>query len=287
MAYTPGVAFVRQYEDSVLHLASQRDARFSACITQKTVVGRSLEVERVAASDAVTKSSRHAATPAQEIVHTRRRAAMADEHWAEMVAKTDEVKMVIDPKSAYQVELAGAYNRSADDVIIAALVGNSVSVAEAGTEANVAITNNIAHGSTGMTVAKVRQARELILASDPDENDQLYFALQAKQQMELLDDPELTDTDYSLIKRAVDGEITGTYMGFKFIRSERLPLATADRTCIAFSQSSLAYGLALPLSVQMAPRADLSMSLQIYGEWTHGAVRTDEASVVTVHADET
>lgn len=286
MAYTPDVAFVRQYEDSVLHLASQRDARLSAAVTNKTVVGKSLEIERVASSDAVAKASRHAATPTQEIVHSRRRAAMSDEHWAEMVAKTDEVKMIIDPKSAYQRELAGAYNRSADDIIIAAALGNSVAIDAAGSVSNVAITNTIVHGSTGMTVAKVREARELILSSDPDESDPMFFALSAKQQMELLDDPELTDSDYSLIKRAVDGELNGTYMGFQFIRSERLDITTTIRDCIAFTKSSICYGQALPLSVQMAPRPDLSMSLQIYGEWTHGAVRTDEACVVKVQADE-
>ena len=289
MAYTPDVAWVRQYTDDVLHLAAQRDSRLRNTVQEKSVTGRSLEIDRVGQVLSTAKGSRHAATPESEIPHTKRRVNMADRHWAEMIDKTDEARMQIDPRVAYQKELMGAYNVDFDQVIIDALGGNSIAVSASGTESNVTLGagQTIVHGSAGMTVAKLRAARGKFLAAEIDmAYTNCYVALTGKQQMELLSDSELTSADYSQILRLIDGDLGGKFMGFSFRTTEKLAAASNIRDCFAYTDMAVCLGVANDLSVEVDRRHDKSNSLQIYGEWTRGAVRVEEAQVVKIECSE-
>ncbi len=289
MAYTIDQAWVRQYTDDAIHLAAQRDARLRNTVKEKSVTGRSLEIDFVSAVDAVTKASRHAATPELEVPHSRRRVSMLDKQWAEMIDETDKARMLIDPKTAYMAELVGAYNRDFDSVIIDALGGTATAVDAAGAETNVTLgaAQTIVNGATGMTVDKLRAAREKMLVADIDiEYQDVYCVISGKQQMELLNDPELTSADYAAIQRLITGDLNGEFLGFKFRRSEQLPIATNIRDCFVYTQSAVCLGVALDMSVKYGERTDRSFSDQIYAEWTRGAVRTEEKQVVKIECSE-
>lgn len=289
MAYTIDTAWVRQYQDDVLHLAAQRNSRLRDTVMEKSVTGQSLEIERIGSVDAVTKASRHAATPESEVPHSRRRVSMLDKHWAEMIDAMDEARMLIDPSAAYQAELVGAYNRDYDAAIIAALGGNAVAVAADGTESNVTLGagQTIVHGSAGMSVAKIREAREKFLTADVDmDYSECFIVLSGKQQMELLNDSELTSADFSNIQRLITGDLDGSFLGFKFRRSEQLDVATNIRDCFAYTKSAICLGTALDMKVNVNERPDKSNSKQIYAEWSRGAVRQEEAQVVKIECSE-
>lgn len=289
MAYTIDIAHVRQFEDDVVHLSAQRDTRLRSTVTEKTVNGKSLDIDRVGAVDAVTKASRHAVTPEAEVPHSRRRMTLTDKHWAEMVDKTDVVRMLIEPMSAYKVECAGAHNRDYDDAIISALGGTAVEVDAAGTESNVTFPagQTIVHGSTGLTVDKLLQAREILVGNNVDMGyDDVFVVIGERQQRELLNDSKLTSSDYSQIQRLIDGDIKGRFNGAYFRHSARLPVATNIRDCFMYTKKSLCLGTALEMSVDVGPRRDRSNSMQIYAEWTRGAVRVEEAQVVKIECSE-
>lgn len=289
MAYTLDAAWVRQYTKQAIHTAAQRDARLLNTVNIQKVTGRSLEIDRVGAIDAVAKASRHAATPESEVPHTRRRANMSDFHWAEMIDQTDVARMLIDPRAAYMAELAGAYNRRHDQTVIDALSGSAVAVAADGTTSNVTIpaSQTITAAGTGLTVAKIRDASKMLKAANVDMGyNDCFIVLSAAQEAELLSDSNLTSADFSNIQRLIDGDIKGKFMGFQFRRSEQLPLAASTRDCFAYVKSAVVLGTALDMKVKVGERADKSFSEQIYAEWTHGAVRTEEEKVVKIQCTE-
>jgi len=289
MAYTLDTAWVRQYEKQANHLAAQRDSRLRDTVMLKSVTGKSLELDNIGSVDSVVKPSRHANTPESEVPHTRRRANMIDYHWAEMIAKTDIARMLVNPREAYMKELAGAYNRRGDATIITALGGAAVEVDAAGATSNVTFpaAQTIAHGSTGMTVAKVRDAARKLKAAEVDmDYDDCFLVLTAQQEDELLSDNAVTSSDFSNIQRLIDGDLKGKFMGFYFRRSEQLPVASNVRDCFAYVKSGVCLGTALEMSVDVGTRRDKSNSEQIYAEWTHGAVRTEESKVVKIECSE-
>ena len=104
---------------------------------------------------------------------------MTDWHWADLIDQEDKIRMLINPQSEYTKTAAWAMGRKWDDLIVAAMSGNSVD----GDGANVSLpaAQEVAHGSAGITVAKILDAREILLANDVDEeNDPMYFAVSAE-----------------------------------------------------------------------------------------------------------
>ena len=149
-----------QYRANVIHLAQQKGSKLRAAVRVNTdVVGKADHFDRVGKGTAKKKTSRHADTPLMNTPHSRRRVTMDPYEYADLVDKSDKVRLLISPESEYVIAGANAMGRAMDDVIIAAATGNSVSVDEDEATATVALGagQQIAHGSAGMTVAKLRR----------------------------------------------------------------------------------------------------------------------------------
>jgi hypothetical protein len=139
-----------------------------------------------------------------------------------------------------------AYNRKVDDVIIDALGGNRVTGESAGTSTALPSGQKVAvdfveSGSTtnsGLTIGKLRQAQYIMDTDEVPEEDR-FFVCTAKQKQDLLRTTELTSSDYSEVKALVRGQID-TFLGFKFIMSQRLDTITTNvRAAYAFHKRAI------------------------------------------------
>lgn len=283
MSFQITEAFVEQYSANFLTLAQQKESRLESCVTiESGIVGASKAVERIGASDAYSITTRHGDTQYVETPHSRRWLDLADYGWADLVDEMDKIKALIDPTSPYLMAGVQALNRKKDDVIISALGA----AARTGTgTTSFPAAQQIVHGSAGMTVAKLRSAKQLLDEAEVDDMDR-FIIMTAEQINNLLGDSTVTSADYNTVKALVNGELN-SFMGFNFIRSERLPKASTTRSCYAFHKSGLSLGIGKDIVTSIDILPTKNMSAQVYARMSLGAVRLEEARVVEVQCTET
>lgn len=279
------VAYVTQFSTNVHLLAEQRVSRLLPAVMREDVQGESWTVEITGGVSVNTINERHGDTPLNNTPQTRRWGFIADYDVADLIDKQDRVKMLIQLDSVYTMRHAGAMGRAIDDSIISALYATAVTGhAGAGTTAYDTANQQIASGSTGLTIDKLNRAKEKLDAAEVDEFYPRFFAATARQIRELLEDDKVTSQDFNTVKALVKGEID-TYLGFKFIRTERLGLVGAERNCFAWAQPAIRFGMAMPPNTTASVRPDKRNAAQIYtcGSW--GALRVEDAMVVSVLCD--
>ena len=217
------------------------------------------------------------------MVHDRRVVTLVDYHWATQHDWFDDVRMLVDPKGPYTAAGGWAMGRAIDDLVIAAARGNAIDGAAA-TVALPAGQKIVEGGTVGMTLAKILTAKRLMDEAEVESEDR-YFVLSARQLEDLLGVTQITSSDYASVKALVQGEIN-TFLGFTFIRSERLPIASSKRFCIAFQKKGLGLAIGKDMMTKVDERPDLSYAWQVYMGWSMQATRVEEVRVVEVGAHE-
>ena len=222
-----------------------------------------------------------------DLDHEQRWVFPSDKDLALAVAKEDQLRMIIDPRSPYAEAMRAAYNRTVDRLIVAAAFG-SAKIGKYDDMRNRTFPAGqvIASGGIGLTLDKLLGAREMLSAAQVDPSDTRYFVCSEKQITDLLKDEKVTSSDYATVKALVKGEID-SYVGFTFITYEELGVEnTNERACIAYVKSGLHFGTWNGLEVHMDQRPDKKYVWQIYGKCTLGATRTQEKKVVEVRCTE-
>jgi|TARA_R110000796_G_scaffold25174_6_gene71274 hypothetical protein len=283
-------SFVEQYSSNVAMLAQQMGSRLRAAVDVETITGKNAFFDQVGVTAAVQRTSRHADTPQIDTPHSRRRVSLADYEWADLIDDQDKVRMLIDPTSSYAKAAAAAMGRSMDDVIIAAL-GGSADTGETGSTA-VALpsTSKFATGqqSDGLTIAKLIAAKKFFDLNDVDPSIPRFIVAGATQMSDLLGTTQVTSSDFNTVKALVAGDVD-TFMGFKFIMSNRLALDatnTDDRKIFAFTQDAIKLGVGKDITAKIDVRADKSYATQVYTCMSIGAVRMEEKKVFQIPCDE-
>jgi len=280
------VARVQQYKQNVIMLSQQRGSRLAPTVrVDGDVIGKRCYFDRIGSTEAQQMTSRHADTPLMNTPHSRRSVPMTDYNWADLVDNVDKLKLINDPTNPYAVNAMWAFGRTKDDVIISAL-GGSAETGEAGAGSQALPSGQIiAHGSADLSLAKLITAKKMLMAAEVDDMVPLNIVCSAEQIDALLNDTTITSADYNSVKALVKGDID-TFMGFNFIRSERLVHDGTSRECYAYAQTAV--GLALPqdITVDVGPRRDKNNSMQVYVEMSLGAVRLEDEQVVQILCNE-
>jgi len=279
-------AFVEQYKSNVFHLAQQKGSKLRDAVRTESIVGKSHFFERIGSTAAVKRTSRHADTPRVDTPHSRRKVTMDDYDWADLIDDSDKVRLLISPQSEYAKAGAYAMGRTMDDVIIAAATGNAFGGVSGGSTIALPAGQKIAHGSTGLTIAKLISAKETLDAANVDPDEARVLVCSAKQISDLLGTTQITSADFNSVKALVQGDID-TFMGFKFIRSERLGTdANGNRQVLAFTNSSIGLALGKDIQTKISERADKNYSTQVYLCMTIGATRVEDEKVVEIACTE-
>ncbi|MDD3089772.1 MAG: phage capsid protein [Candidatus Omnitrophica bacterium] len=275
-------AMVEQYSSNVQILMQQKESRLRSLVrVEAGIVGKNAFFDQLNSTAAVKRTSRHADTPLVSTPHLRRRVSLGDYDWADLVDNFDVKKVLTDPSSNYAINAKNAMNRAMDDEIITAFLATAYGGVDGSTSYTFDTSYNvIANGSTGMTLSKLLSAKAILDGNEVDDEDR-FCVIGSKQLSDLLDLEEVTSSDYNTIKALVAGQID-TFMGFKFVRSERLAVSSSVRKCIAGQKNSILLAIGADIITDVGPRRDKNMATQVYLGMSIGATRMDEDGIVEI-----
>ena len=294
MSFQIAENMVQQYGNNFRMLYQQKQSRLRAwCQIEADIIGKSKSVERMGAADAYDINSRHSDTKFVEVPHSRRWIDLQDKGWAELIDKLDKVRLLADPTQGYSMMAMNALNRATDDIILAAARGN------ARTNVGLSVlptTQKIAVGGTSMTLAKLLTTKEILDTNEVDDdasmaadgqsaNEQTarVMVVNAKMLTNLYGTTEIKSVDYNSVKALANGQID-TFLGFKFVRSERLFKDATATTgyAVSWSRSCVALGIGSEMSASVDKRPDKNNAWQVFADMAIGAARLEDEGVVEV-----
>ena len=279
-------AFVNQFSANVQMLSQQMGSLLRNAVDTESVNGEKAFFDQVGQAAAVLRTSRHADTPLVETPHTRRMVTMSDYEYADLIDDSDKVRLLVDPTSTYSRAAAAAMGRAMDDVIISAALGTSQTGKDGSTSTTLPAGQKIAHGSAGLTIAKLVSAKELLDAASVDPSIPRHIIVSPKQISDLLNNTTVTSSDFNTVKALAQGEIN-SFVGFNFIVSNRLNTdSNSDRQVIAFASDGIKLAVGKEPAARIDERADKSYSTQVYYCQTIGATRMEEEKVVEIACNE-
>jgi hypothetical protein len=278
------VAFVQQYTDNVIMLSQQKGSKLENTVQfDGKVQGKYKFFERIGPTSAVKKTNRHGDTPLVNTPHSRRRASLVPYEWADLVDEPDQHRLLISPESKYAQNAAWAMGRAKDDEIIAAFAGTSYAGEDGATSVAFPVSQQVAQGSASLTVAKLRAAKLLLEKADVDMDEEKFLVSPPSGIDNLLSDSTVTSADYNTVKALVQGDID-TFVGFKFIKSNRMPFVSTGtyRAAYAWAKGGMGLGVAQDVKTRITERPDKSYSIQVFLSMDIGATRVEEVKVVEI-----
>ena len=278
---------VIDYKSTVQMLLQQKGSKFRGHVTEDHYRGKSgAAVNQIGAVTAQKRTTRHADTPLIETPHDRRWVFPSDYEWADLIDDSDKLRTIADPTSPYAINGAQALGRAMDDVIIAAATATSLTGEDGTTSTTFPSAQTATTTAGGLTVAKLREAMQLLIAAEVDvDMETLVCAIGAQQHDDLLSETQAISLDFTNKPVLVDGRIKA-FMGFNFIDSQRLALSGTNRTVVCWAKSGLHLGIWGDIDVEIGPRPDKSYSTQVYVKGTFGATRIEEKKVVAITCSE-
>ncbi len=294
MSFNVTTHFVQQYTTNVQLLLQQKGSKLRDAVTVGSYTGKAAKaIEQVGAVNAVKRTIRHGDTPLISTPADARWVFPNDYEWADLIDDQDKLRMLVDPQSSYALNGAYALGRAMDDEIISAFFGTAKTGENGATNSIFDATNQVVDedvgstGATGLNIAKLREAKRILMANEVDiDNDPLFVIITAQQHDNLLNEAQAISLDYNTRPVLVDGKITA-FMGFNFIHTERLPVdSDTYRRCPAFAKSGMHMGMWNDINTQISDRADKGYATQVYVKGTFGATRTEEKKVVEIKCDE-
>lgn len=282
-------AFVSQYAANVTMLAQQKGSKLRDAVRVENINGKQAFFDQIGATAARRRSSRHSDTPRMETPHARRRCAIEDFDWADLVDQEDKLRMLIDPTSTYARSAANAMGRALDEVIVDAMRGVSFTGENGATAVPLPGVQRLPSLGTGLTLQKLISAKKALDSADID-SDGRFMAVTSEQLEDLLNTTQVTSADFNTVKALVHGELE-TFLGFSFIRvdgaridgTKILPIITgAERACLAWQRDQVVLGLGHEPAARITERADKNYSTQVFYSMSAGATRMQETGVVEI-----
>jgi hypothetical protein len=306
-------AFVKQYSANVFHLSQQKGSKLQGMVRNESQNAESAFYDRIGSVDAQLKVGRHSDTTYSNTPHSRRRVTLKDYFYADLVDKEDKIRMLISPESEYVQAAVWALGRAKDDEIISAALGSAYSGVDGATAVALPASQKVAaHDGTttsgvNLNVKTLRAVKQKFDANDVSEDIMKAFAITSFQVQSLLAQTEVTSADYASVKALVMGEVN-SFMGFNFVRTERLPrsgsnvtynvasgvvgsgtgtiTAANSRRCIAWAMDGLLLATAQDINGKIDVLPTKHYSTQVYASLHLGATRMEEEKVVEVICSE-
>lgn len=279
-------AFVQQYSQNVQLLSQQKGSLLRDKVDVESIVGKNAFFDQVGVATAVKRTSRHADTPQMDTPHARRRCSLVDYEYADLIDEQDKVRMLIDPTSSYAQAAAFAMGRAMDDEIISAATGTAFTGETGSTSTTLPAGQQITEaGTDGLTIDKLREAKKILDLNSVDPSIPRYIIVSPKQIDDLLGTTSVTSSDFNTVKALVQGEVNA-FMGFNFIVSNRLSIASSKRKCIAYAMDGIKLALGKDVMSRIEERADKGYATQVYYCMSIGATRMEEEKVVSIEAHE-
>lgn len=286
MTNTNDQIFVNAYNAMKHHLANQVGSRTRGLFVEEMAKGEKHFFDRIGAFSVSAIESLYAPLTPQDSAMSRRMCTVASFENSVVIGDIEKVKMLVDPTNDIVMEVMAAHDRNYDDVVFAALLGSAATGKDGtGSAATFDSNNQIAHGSAGLTLAKMLQAQRILEANDVDlDADDVYIFLPPRGKEYLLAITNFTSRDFQY-ELTLGGKSLPAFRGMKIISTNRVPAQTAGSVYRAIVCTSRALRVAKGIEdkVDISQRKDLSnLPFQVYAQSSIGAVRMEEKLVVDV-----
>lgn len=293
---------VKQYTANVRQALVKQGGLLTPYVTHGSYNGeKSQVVNFIGEIEFIERNTPYGDTKLTELEHTQRWITGTEYDAAILVDRLDTLKMIYDPTSPYVSRMRDAANRKMDEIIMRAFFAPA-KTGKDGTETKQFPNSNIiAHGGTGMTVAKLRAARKKLKRMHVDlRTMKPHIAVTAEQTDNLLGEVAVGSSDYNSVKPLVDGEVN-SFMGFTFVPYEdngsavdgrgiptTLDVGSGDtiRRCPVWVKDGMHEGSWAGLTIRIDNRPDKNNIKQIHGTFTCGATRLEEGKVLALECVE-
>lgn len=290
----PTELYQTEYSNNLIHRYQQTKSRLMPFVQTDEFSGERKDYIRIGASADpvnITAAARGSATPYAEADFDKRWAYPSLFEKVTHFMQWDEklLGQISLPNSDVQQNHVKAFMRQYDKEVVLAALGNVMTGKLGTTAVALPAGQKIAAGGTGMSLAKLLSALDILDAADEDAADdgtlEKVFCWTVKQRNSMLQTVEVKSSDYNTVKALAEGRMT-SFMGFTFkLLQNALPLAAGVRSCVAFRQGAMR-GIKTMKPSSVAPRLDLRNSLQIYDTGGMGFARVHDEGVVQIDCTE-
>lgn len=285
---------VQQFANTVQLLLQRRGGVLTDKVMRGSHIGKQASpVDQWGAVSAQRVTGRFQPIGRVDATNDRRWVFPVDYDLNQIIDTFDLLRLLNDPKSSYVTNAVQAMGRAMDDEIIAAFFGDAKTGESAGTTTAFPTANQIAvnfkggGNNTGLTVAKLREARRLLMKYHNDPNDSITCAITSKQHDDLLGEYQIASRDFSDRPHLVDGKVT-RFLGIDFVHCEGLATdGSSYRRIPVFIKSGMYLGEWESVKTDITQRKDMKgLPWQAYLYGTFGATRLEENKVVEIKASE-
>lgn len=282
-------AFINQVNGNIISELQNKGGILMPTVTTKTDIHgeTSKLVDIIGTASASVLGARHSKTVAGSIDYDSRHLNPITYVSTQWLAFNDDYRMLVRPENSIKSAINMGMRRQYDDTVIAALGGVARTGKNGTTNTALPATQKIAHGNTGLTVAKLLRIRTAFLNANVDlEMEKITMVVSPNQLENMLNYEKATSSNYvGSIYPLVSGEIDH-FLGMRFIMMTRLPLASGIRTCYAYVKSGITLGIWSGIKVFVDRLPDQNQDLQIQMFSTIGATRVMEQKVMQVFCQE-
>ncbi len=294
MSQSITTAFVQQYKANVSIQYQQKGSKLRGSIREESLVGKLHYFDKLNATAALKRTTRHGDMPIVEQTHKRRMVVPTDYEWADLIDTPDKLKMLIDPQSSYVINGGNALGRAFDSEIIAAFDGTAYEGETGGTSVTF---SSEAAGDVDLSAAAVTTQNILNIARklndkivDNTQRTIVHSPALLEQLLKQTTLPNASSSDFNSVKALIAGEIN-TWVGFRWVMVDPALLtspAANMRYCYAYHYDSMGIAVAQEITTDISQRKDKSgLPNQVYISCSMGATRIWGEGVVRIKIDET
>jgi Tfp pilus assembly protein PilV len=267
---------VTEFDSLVKHAYQNAGLLKGAVTVRNNVVGDTYKFRNMGKGLANQKSTSDLVTP-MDISHGFATATLQNWNAPEYTDMFDAQTVNFDEKQELASTIAQSLGRRCDQLVIDAM------------DAETTYAGTVVEGGTNLTTEKVIEA-QVALRAQGVPNSNLYAAINAQGLGGLLNQEEITSSDYNNVKALVNGDVD-TFGGFKFVviedRAEGGLTEAGDIVdSYFFSQDAVGLAIGIDIKTDVDWIADRTSWL-CNGMLKAGAVSRDGLGIVKVQYDKT
>ena len=276
MSKTLSSVAVTEFDSMVKHAYQGASLLRPAVTVRNNVVGDTYKFRNMGKGLANQKSTSDLVTP-MDVSHSFATATLSNLNAPEYTDMFDAAEVNFDEKQELASTIAQSLGRRCDQLVIDAM------------DAETTYAATVAEGGTNLTTAKVIDA-QVALRRQGVPNSELFAVVNAGGLDGLLNQEEVTSSDYANVKALVNGDVD-TFGGFKFIVVEDrdeggLTVAADIVDSYFFHRSAVGLAIGIDMKTSVDWIADRTSWL-CNGALKAGAVSRDGLGIVKVQYDET
>lgn len=290
---------VEQYGANVSHLLQQKGSKLRGTVRLEDINGKTRFFDRLGATSARLRTSRHSDTPRMDTPHDRRRVTSDNYDWADLIDQEDKITTIAEMSSPYAEAASMAFGRTLDDIILAAVQATAYSgetgattvafaAGTVGSSMTVGIQTvwpGVSAADTGLNLAKLIEARKILGRNEVDPDEEVFVPVNATQISSLLKDERVVSGDYNAALPLVSGKISRVG-GCTLVPCNRLLLdSNSDEVVPFYTRSGILLAMGKDFSTKITERPDKNYATQVFASMNAGATRMEEGRVGVILCD--